>query len=37
MGELARNPPKVTADFMRVLARVAGDEAARTFEEAMRA
>jgi hypothetical protein len=37
MRELARNPPKVTADFMRVLARVAGDEAVRTFEEAMRA
>jgi aminopeptidase N len=37
MAELARNPPKVTADFMRVLTRIAGEEAARTFEAAMRA
>ena len=37
MGELARNPPKVTADFLRVLSRVAGEEAARTFETALRA
>jgi hypothetical protein len=36
LGELGRNPPRVTADFLAVVAKIAGADAARAFEADMR-
>ena len=36
LADLAHHPPDVTAEFMRALASIAGEEQARAFEQAMR-
>jgi hypothetical protein len=37
MGEIGRHPPRVTADFLAALAKVAGEPAAKDFEAKLRA